>query len=1362
MAKNTRDASPARRTIAVVTLGLICASLAYAQTPPEGQPSEAAPAAPEQMAPAAESVPSAQPTEAPAAPPATVEAPAPTAVDASPAPQPIPVAVSAPVADPNAPFGVIPTSPSFLETTDRRVRDSRPAPEAEQIVALQNAEAEVAKFMHSGAAYRDTVVSIVRREYTRQRRAQDEGYGRQIREEETAQNAARERAIELFERFIERYPNDPAYTPDSMFRLGELYYERSALQFQEGMETFNTERERRQNAHESTDELRPPEKTFVPTVDLYRKLVRLFPNYRRIDGVLYLIGYCLNEMNQPEEARYAWLALVCSNKVTYVPGTPPPPVAPPAPAAPAAEPTATNGHHRHPAQTMDEHPSAPTATAFNDPFEACVPVSQETQFIGEIWLRIGEYHFDNDFASDGHGLDRAISAYGKVLALPEDRNFNLALYKIAWSYYRASRYVEAIKHFSQLVQWSDDEQQRTGRAGTELRQEAIQYLAITFSYDDWNENQKPDPEEGLPTGFQRIQDPNLLPQDRPWTQEIYFQLGQVYFDNAKYPQAIEVWKFALGKWAMSPRAPEITNLIARAYRRNNDFEHEIETRALLANYGVGTPWYNANTDHPAEQRRAEELAEGALIQTAVNFHQRAQELRSQGVAQRNSSLILQAKEKYRLAADAYRAYIRRYPNNPQAYEINYSLADALYWSENYDEAAREYGQVRDSNLDDSHLSESARRVVEALKRLMDQAVANHQIEVRTEPPVPQGTPPVVAPIAMPEVIQKLAQSREIYLARIDKRHDTENVRDSYDYNNTLLLYVYGYWPQAKARFTRIFTDRCSGADADETGQVAFLNLRNMAVALQQPEEVARLASVLRQRQCTFRSDAAGPQTIDCSKPDNRDNPYCIAAQDLNNEQYRVAVQIFSRAEQPGVSTEDQRHFYEQAATRFIRAVNQAPNDPQAPLALERAAVALQRTQRFDSAARIYQRIIDEVGPRRASDSGEQEKLDNIVSNAYFQLAFSANSNFDYDRAVSNYRVLVDSPRFARTTIPGIVQRREDALVNVANILEYQQQYSQAAQYYRRLADNSRDEGTVMTANYRLAEMSYKQKSWSNTVRDMNSFISRYRSNANAGELVVQAYWRIVEAHRAGFEATKLRASLQDVVDAFERGRMQPGSLAAEYAAQAKFELVDTGITSFESFAVNPGRPADLAAYVNAVKTQITEGSTRGSQLAETYSPIPNYRRPSWTIAAFVRQGRIYEVLARAILNTPFVMPADMARQSARFSQDQRDAIKQQVQDRVQQVLDEQTRPVECLAVVRYALAARAARVGNIDNEFTRIAIDRLNAYGEERVNECVTKQAATDPSFAPPQPSEFARATRGQDQDIKPDIAPPSLAPEDQ
>ncbi|MCA9582535.1 MAG: tetratricopeptide repeat protein, partial [Myxococcales bacterium] len=817
--------------------------------------------------------------------------------------------------------------PSFLDTTDRRIVDERPPPSAAQVQALHEMEAEVGRFTKVGGSYRDTVVSLVRREYLRQRRARDQWYGRQITEEERLMNEARERAIAQFERFIRRYPNDETYTPDAMFRLGELYFERSYDEFyaqQGGAGAIDT-----------------PD--FTPTIALYRRLVRNFPEYRRLDGVLYLIGYCLAEMGQPEQARLAWLNLVCANKFKFDPDA-----GEPVDEAAAAEAVAAE---ENPAVALDGF-GKPDIGIYVDPYKECAPISEGAQFQSETWFRIGEFHFD-DYTGK-NALELAISAYERILKDPEDRNFSLALYKVAWAYYRASMYPEAVQKFADLVQYSDDQQEKTGAAGSQLRPEAIQYLGIAFAYDDWNENQTPDTLEGLPSGIERIQDPKLMPQDRSWTPEVYFYLGQIYFDEAKYPEAIAVWKLALSKWPAHPQVPEYTNMIARAHTRHNEMEEAIAWRSKLGEYGEGSEWWNANVENPTEQRRAEELAEGSLINSALYYHQQAQQLRRRCVEEQDIGLCDAAQENYALAAQAYRGYLNRYPNNPEAYELRYNLADALYWSEAYEEAAVEYSLVRDSNLDDGHLSESARRVVESIQRLVDAEVEAGRITIPEAPPEPKGSPLRVQPTEMPALLQRLAQAREVYLARVDEKKDSENVREAYDYNNTLLLYLYGYWPQARERLARIFDERCSGPYADETGRVAWTNLRNMAVTMKDDAEVERLANEFQKRQCTFSSET-NLAKVDCKKPENKDEPQCIVQGDLNALQYRKALDVYAKAEK--AKGEEQRALYEQSATMLVKAVNQNPGDAQAPLALEYAATALERTSRFESAARLYQRII---------------------------------------------------------------------------------------------------------------------------------------------------------------------------------------------------------------------------------------------------------------------------------------------------------------------------------------------------------------------------------------------------------------------
>ncbi|MEY4577771.1 MAG: hypothetical protein RL701_2474, partial [Pseudomonadota bacterium] len=239
-------------------------------------------------------------------------APQPSAADALP-PEPPPAATAgAAPATTSAP-----AAPSFLDTTDRRVRETRAAPNKTEVGALNELESEVGRFTKIGGSYRDTLDALLRREYLRKRYSQDQNYARQVKTEEDLEDKSRLSAIALFERFIAKYPNDPKYTPDAMFRLGELYFERDSIAQQNALEAFMATRDKQIAAGAPAESMVEPTKDFNSTIALYRRLVQGFAEYPRLDGVYYLIGYCLNEMGNTNEARLAWLNLVCGNHYHY-------------------------------------------------------------------------------------------------------------------------------------------------------------------------------------------------------------------------------------------------------------------------------------------------------------------------------------------------------------------------------------------------------------------------------------------------------------------------------------------------------------------------------------------------------------------------------------------------------------------------------------------------------------------------------------------------------------------------------------------------------------------------------------------------------------------------------------------------------------------------------------------------------------------------------------------------------------------------------------------------------------------------------------------------------------------------------------
>ncbi|MGE0791572.1 MAG: tol-pal system YbgF family protein [Sandaracinaceae bacterium] len=790
-----------------------------------------------------------------------------------------------------------------------------------------------------------------------------------------------------------------------------------------------------------------------------------------------------------------------------------------------------------------------------------------------------------------------------------------------------------------------------------------------------------------------------------------------------------------------------------------------DARRRLLSYLEGSEWWRQNMDHPDAQRRARQLAETAWIADAVRHHRAARALRQRAVRSRDPAMLEEANREYALAIEAYRAHLERHRNEPIAYELQYDLADALYWSERYEEAADAYAAVRDSNIDDAYLSESARRVVESLHRLVERAETRGEIVVRRsaeDVPRPEGAPRRVRPVEVPAPLQRLANAREVYLARVSDAQDREHVRPAYAYNDALLLYHYGYWPQARERFLRIYEASCAGPRSSEAGFDAWRVLYDMAAAMEDADEVERLSLDLDRRRCTFGSELTEEaRERFCSLAENRETAACRASSAPHLGyvlvRYARAMELYRRAE--AASGEAERHLFERAATELVRAVDEAPDDSEAPLALLQAAYALERVRRFDSASQIDARVIAMVTPMLSAADGERRtELEAILATATFRSAFTHHRFFELDRAVEDYRRLSDSAVFARSVDPEMPERITDALINTARILEQQQRYDEAATYYARAAERLSDPVERETARYRVAEMAFRAGDWTGARLAMVDFVDRYRNDRGAVELVVQANARIVQTYvEQRARASSVRDAREAVVSAFERLGGAPGGSAAEHAAQSRFLLADEPLADLESLRIDPGRRATTDTFVAELTRQVEESARRVQIVARGYEPILAYRSPTWTIAALTRQARAYELLARAVLDARITMPADLQRRTQRASAAARDEVRVAFEDRVHEVLDAQARPLECVAIVRYALAARAAQRADLDDDRSREATDRLQAYGDERIAECVAQRRAHDPTLEPYRPGELIRALRGRHEPMPSGLAPPPL-----
>lgn len=157
--------------------------------------------------------------------------------------------------------------------------------------------------------FQETVGQIINAEYRSRRARIDAYFQTEIEALRVEERALRQRAIHEFEEFLARFPDHPHHSPDVIFRLAELYYEKTEDDYM--VADLAYEELRRQYDMGMIARLpEEPEKDFSKSIELFEHLVRKFPDYRQVDGAWYLLAICHLQMFDNHFALEAFKTLV--------------------------------------------------------------------------------------------------------------------------------------------------------------------------------------------------------------------------------------------------------------------------------------------------------------------------------------------------------------------------------------------------------------------------------------------------------------------------------------------------------------------------------------------------------------------------------------------------------------------------------------------------------------------------------------------------------------------------------------------------------------------------------------------------------------------------------------------------------------------------------------------------------------------------------------------------------------------------------------------------------------------------------------------------------------------------------------------
>jgi tetratricopeptide (TPR) repeat protein len=920
-----------------------------------------------------------------------------------------------------------------------------------------------------------------------------------------------------------------------------------------------------------------------------------------------------------------------------------------------------------------------------------------------------------------------------------------SLYKIGWGFFRMQNgYPRALQSFSRLLDYFDyvglDETTRGSRSDT------IKWIGVIFSESTWslapsNEQTEcqslvetlarpPAPQVGenrLPfdcAGLVRITSPfnavqlasapqsatqgvagipipgrvAHIPQDRPWTPEAYLELGNDYFQQTKYYEAIALYRLFLRMHPLHFMAPRVAENIALSYERQRQFDAAIDARGALASYLEGGEWYRANNAHPDAQRHAEIVARNSLYDTALEHHRRASRARTRSVAfntcaqgtavqdvceaARNPraqgerqavafSELQRANQEYQLAADAYTNFIRNYPNDDASYEFKYNRADALFWSARYSDAARAYGEVRESNENDQYLAASAYmaiRSVEASIRadvlagrldpclavragidisglrnaqrqpFLDAAREEQCKGLPLQPTAPTAAPagagapaaaqgnnpappaqPQILELNLPESVRALMDARISYVRRVPRPQDSARglsgvfQSDGNPLNDPPFRSKYAY---LNARTQMRFGHTREAEEAYRGILRTFCTDQVVAGAA-----FADLFNMLFVQGRTEDRDALA---LEQSRGGCRGVDQSQIAGVLTDRTFRLALDLFRNAER--ATGDEALRLYERAANDLLLAVNSNRTHKDAPLALFFTALAYERTNRFDTATQTYIRITQDFNnlnvngstPPRELEGGDRQQRIDLLEQAHFRAGVNLDRTFDYESAVRYFDAVVRDARFASAN--DHAEHVHEALGSIALIHTNTGNWARARDAWRAFLPVAEAGRERATAEYRVAEMPWRARDWQGAVRAFQEYRRTTPMSSDTAEFHVQAQYNTAQALRNAGDQNGAQRELRRVAEVFRQSRQQPGSRAAAFAAEALFVDLDTRVRAFMTRTLSAGTGTELARAVRALKVELDGIDTQAGEIIDLQGG-------EYTLGALVRRGEAHEYLA---------------------------------------------------------------------------------------------------------------------------------------
>ncbi|MGD8711890.1 MAG: tetratricopeptide repeat protein, partial [Thiohalophilus sp.] len=287
----------------------------------------------------------------------------------------------------------------------------------------------------------------------------------------------------------------------------------------------------------------------------------------------------------------------------------------------------------------------------------------DSRHIDEVQFRRAEYYFTRKKYLS------AEEAYQSVLNVGVGSAFyELAVYKQGWAFFKQELYERALNNYIRLLDYKVangyDFDQTENKTEKKHIDDTFRVISISFSYLG---------------GAPAVVDYFKKAGPRSYEVNVYSNLGEYYLDKRRYSDAASAYEKFVELNPFHKNAPHFQTRVIEIYKKGGFPKLVVEAKKTFAQkYGLKAAYWTY-FDINKYQKVVDALKTN-LVDLANHYHALYQDRRFA------SSKSLNFAE----AANWYQEYLKSFPSDNKAPEINYLLADLYRQNKDYRNAAVEY------------------------------------------------------------------------------------------------------------------------------------------------------------------------------------------------------------------------------------------------------------------------------------------------------------------------------------------------------------------------------------------------------------------------------------------------------------------------------------------------------------------------------------------------------------------------------------------------------------------------------------------------------------------------------------------------